>query len=211
MIYAAALNFAGTYRALESSFVVDPYKAAPKAPVLYIKPANCRTGNGDEVVCPAGIARLQAGGTLAVELGRRARRVPVAQALEYVGGYRVANDISIPEASYFRPAIAQQCRDGFCPVSDVLIPAHAGLAPDALTIQIFVNDVEADRVSTSTLVRGVAQLISDITEFMTLDPGDLLLVGVPPNPPLVSAGDRVRVEIEGIGTLETFFVPEGSA
>ena len=211
MIYAAALNFAATRTVLESSFLAEPYKAPPKAPVLYIKPPHCRTGSGDGVACPAGVPRLQAGGTLAVEIGREARRVPVAQALGYVAGYRVANDISIPEASYFRPAIAQQCRDGFCPVSDVLIPAHGGLAPDALTIEVFVNDVEACRVSTSTLVRGIAQLIADITEFMTLDPGDLLLVGVPPNPPLVSVGDRVRVEIEGIGTLENGIVPEPSA
>ena len=211
MIYAAALNFAATYTALESSFLAEPYKAPPKAPVLYIKPPHCRAGNGVGIACPAGVPCLQAGGTLAVEMGRAARRVPVAQALGYVAGYRVANDISIPEASYFRPAIAQQCRDGFCPVSEVLTAAPGSLAPDALTIQIFVNDVEACRVSTSTLVRSVAQLIADVTEFMTLDPGDLLLVGVPPNPPLVSVGDRVRVDIEGIGTLANQVVPEPSA
>ena len=180
----------------------DPYKAPPQAPILSIKPPHCRIADGDRIPVPAGIEALRAGGTLAIEIGRTARRASERDAATYIVGYRVANDISIPETSYYRPAIQQRCRDGFCPVSTSLADITKVPHPESLSIQIFVNDAFACAAPLSSLIRSVPRLLADITEFMTLSPGDLILVGEPACAPLVRAGDRVRVEIASVGSLE---------
>jgi 5-oxopent-3-ene-1,2,5-tricarboxylate decarboxylase/2-hydroxyhepta-2,4-diene-1,7-dioate isomerase len=80
--------------------------------------------------------------------------------------------------------------------------------PDALAMRAYVNGVLRQENNTCNLIRPVAQLISDVTEFMTLAAGDVLLVGVPEDPPAAVAGDRIAVEIDGVGRLENVLVPE---
>ncbi len=201
-IYAAALNFEGTYAALAPAMHLAPYNAPPQAPVLYIKPPHTRITDGEPIPFPSGVEGLRAGGTLAVEIGRTARRVVEREALTFIAGYRIANDISIPENSYYRPAVKQRCRDGFCPVSTQIASSAMLTDPGALDIRITVNGVLSCVANTSSLLRSIPRLLADITEFMTLSPGDLLLVGEPPCAPLIRAGDFVRVEIDGIGSLD---------
>jgi 5-oxopent-3-ene-1,2,5-tricarboxylate decarboxylase/2-hydroxyhepta-2,4-diene-1,7-dioate isomerase len=201
-IYAAALNFKEAYRALEPAMHSDPYKAPPRAPVLYIKPPHSRICDGEPILVPPGTEALRAGGTLAIEIGRTARHLTKEDALTYVAGYRVANDIGIPQTSYYRPAVKELCRDGFCPISNTLADTTNVSHPEALTIHIFVNNVLACVANMSDLVRNIPVLLADVTEFMTLTAGDLLLVGAPACSPLIRAGDHVRVEIDGVGTLD---------
>lgn len=207
-IYVAALNFRDEYGALEPSMGAAPYGRPPVAPVLAIKPANCQIENGAPIPCPRDVMKLRAGGTLALVIGRKARRVRELDALEYLFGYTLAIDVSVPEWSYFRPAVKQRCRDGFCPVGPRIFPVSAFPDPRAITIRISVNGNLACVASTSTLIRSVPRLLADVTEFMTLNPGDMLLVGEPFNSPLVGPGDVVRVEIPGIGALENPVVAE---
>lgn len=210
-IYAAALNFAGTYAALEPAMHTAPYNAPPKAPVLYIKPPLCRIAEGDSIPCPANVPALRMGGTLALVIGRSARRVQAATALSYIGSYAIANDVSIPEDSYYRPAILQRCRDGFCPMSEPKPAGEGSFCADSLAIRIFVNEQLAAEAHTASLRRSVSQLLADVTDFMTLYPGDVLLVGEPPAPPLARAGDVVRVEVDGLGSLTNRIVREATA
>ena len=201
-IYAAALNFRQTYAAFEPAMHHDPYKAPPNAPVLYIKPPLSRIADGEPIPVPSGVEALRAGGTLAIEISHTTRRLTEHNALSCVAGYRVANDISIPETSYYRPAIRQRCRDGFCPVSRATANVTTVPHPDRLVIHIFVNDVLACTAGLSSLIRSIPRLLVDVTEFMTLSAGDLLLLGEPACAPLIRAGDHVRVEIKGVGSLE---------
>jgi 5-oxopent-3-ene-1,2,5-tricarboxylate decarboxylase / 2-hydroxyhepta-2,4-diene-1,7-dioate isomerase len=205
-VYGAALNFKGTFDALRDAFYREPYKQPPLAPVLYIKSANTWAGSGDPIPLPPGVDSLRMGGTLGVVIGRTATRVSERDALDYVAGYTVANDVEIPHTSYFRPPIREKCRDGFLPLGPFV--GAGALDPDAAAIRVFVNGTLAASNSTKNLVRPVAKLIADITEFMSLQKGDVLLVGEPENSPLVSAGGVVRVEIEGVGELEN---PWGAA
>jgi 5-oxopent-3-ene-1,2,5-tricarboxylate decarboxylase/2-hydroxyhepta-2,4-diene-1,7-dioate isomerase len=194
-IYAAALNFKGNIEKLGDALYRDPYKKPPQAPVLSIKTPNCRIGNGDSIPCPAGVDYLRMGGTLAVVIG---------QGLS-IAGYTIANDVSVPHESYYRPPVKQRCRDGFCPIGPVIAELPE---PDKTEIRIRVDGRLTASNSTGNLVRSIPRLIADISEFLTLSEGDLLLVGEPENAPLARPGQRVSVEIDGIGVLENPIVRE---
>lgn len=203
-IYGVALNFRAAFDSFAPLMTGEPYKRPPVAPVLYIKPRNTWIGPGAVIPMPPGVEHLRVAGTLGVVIGRTACRVPAERALDYVYTYAVVNDVSIPHESYFRPAIRERCRDGFCAIG-----AAASLDdPGQVRIRIFVNDQLRCTASTANLVRPVAHLIADISEFLTLRPGDLLLAGEPHDAPLAGAGDRVRVEVAGLPTLENQVLPE---
>ena len=169
--------------------------------MLYIKPANTHAQDGDAILVPADVAEVQVGACLGIVFGRTATRVSAAQALDYVAGYRVVADLSEPHASYFRPALKQQCRDGFCPIGRDLTPAASVANPDALDIEVLVDGQTAQRATTADLVRPVARLIADVTAFMSFEPGDILLAGVPAGAPRLRAGQRYEIRIAGVGSL----------
>lgn len=203
-VVCVALNFQAAVAANAEAFTRDPYKKAPSAPVLYFKPSNTWIGDGAPIVCPPGITELRMGGTLGVVLGSKACRVAKGEALSHVAGYVVVNDVSIPHDSYYRPAIKERCRDTFHP-SGPIVQAK-GIDPNRLGIRIFLNGELRAENSTANLVRSVERLIADVTEFMTLESGDVLVVGEPDNAPSAKIGDQIRVEIDGIGALENAIV-----
>jgi 5-oxopent-3-ene-1,2,5-tricarboxylate decarboxylase/2-hydroxyhepta-2,4-diene-1,7-dioate isomerase len=142
------------------------------------------------------------GGSLGLLIGRTACRVTTAAALGHVAGYLICNDVSIPYSSHYRPAIRERCRDGFCPMSPPIPAKAVATQPDQLAMTIAVNGLVRSRSDGSDLVRGAARLVAEISEFITLDPGDLVLLGEPADAPLASPGDRVRIEIPELGFLE---------
>lgn len=200
-VIGTLLNYRGVLAARAAEFEGKPYVAPPRAPVLYVKPANTWIGGGEPIPLPAGVDAVEGGASLAIVVGRTATRVPASRAHEVVGGYAVVNDVSEPHASVYRPAVRQRCRDGFCAIGAV-VSAQEVAAPDALRIRVLVNGRIATVNTTANLVRGIAQLIADVTDFMTLLPGDLLLTGVPEGMPLLRDGDRVRIEIDDLPPLE---------
>jgi 5-oxopent-3-ene-1,2,5-tricarboxylate decarboxylase/2-hydroxyhepta-2,4-diene-1,7-dioate isomerase len=210
-VYGALLNQRGALAALGAAASQPPYRAPPRAPVLYIKPRNTLNGPGGAVAVPADAPELEVGATLGVVIGRTACRVAAGEALDYVAGYTIVNDVSVPHANFYRPSIRLKARDGFCCIGPAVV-ARAQIAdPDALGIRVYVDGQLAQSGSTRDLVRPVRQLIADVTEFMTLAAGDVLLVGVPPGAPRVRAGQGVAIEIDGIGRLENSFVVEAPA
>ena len=206
-VYGALLNFSGALAALGDSVNQAPLKAPPKAPVLYIKPRNTFAADGDAVLLPAGVEALEFGASLALVIGRSACRLAERDALDVIAGYAIANDVSVPHQPYYRPSLRFKCRDGFCPIGPV-VPRSAIADPDALTITVEVDGEIVQRAHTSTLIRPVARLLADVTEFMTLARGDLLLIGVPDGAPRLRAGQRATIRIEGVGELHNHVVPE---
>lgn len=201
-VYGTLLNYKGAYEAFETSMHEDPYKAPPKAPVLYIKPENTFASFGASIPLPNDVPELEMGAALGVVIGKTAKQVGETEALKYVKGYTVVNDVGITHKSVHRPAVKQKARDGFCPIGPWITHQNARINPDALKIRVFINDELKQENSTRNLVRSVGKLIEDVTAFTTLYAGDTLLVGVPENAPLAKEGDRVKIEIEGVGTLE---------
>ena len=171
--------------------------------MLYIKPPNTWSVSGAPIVVPRGVAQLGMGGTVGIVFGRAASRVNLQEGLDCIGGWVAVNDVSIPHASYYRPAIKERCRDGFCPIGSM---APASAAPQV--IRISVNGELKHSAVLTDLIRGVGQLIVDVSEFMTLRTGDILLVGEPHLIPLAGAGDRVRIEVPGVGFVENELVAE---
>ena len=200
-VVGALLNYRGEVDALSNALSAPPYQAPPKAPILYLKPANTRIGHGHDVVLPADVDGVWAGACLGVVISRTATRVSALHVADFIAGYTIVNDLTVPHASYYRPAIRHKCRDGFCPMGPWTVDRDDVPDADALDITVRINGEIRQRANTSTLVRPIAQLLADVTAFMTLEAGDVLLVGMPENPPLARAGDCIDIDIARIGTL----------
>ena len=211
-VYGTLLNDGAALAALGEAAGLPPYKAPPKAPVLYVKPRNTRSAYGWPIVVPDGVPALAMGACLGVVIGRTACRVRAGDALDFVAGYTVANDVCVPHESFYRPMVRYRCRDGFCPFGPWVIARRHVADPDRLDIRVEIDGVVRQRANTGTFVRTVARLLADVTAFMTLAPGDVLLTGVPANAPLAQAGQRVAITIDGVGTLvNTLVAAEGDA
>lgn len=194
----------------------------PTNPVVFTKPSSSAVGHGAEVVKPRDTKKLDYEVELAVVIGKACKDVTVDDALQYVLGYTVANDLStrdwqkVPEL-----AGGQWCRskgfDGFSPLGPVLVTADEIPDPNSLKLRSFVNGEKRQDSSTSDFIFNVQQVISFLSNGCTLQPGTVILTGTPagvaegmPGQPWLSAGDKVVVEIAGIGALETTIVADMS-
>jgi len=185
-------------------------KAPPERPLLFAKAPSCLIGPGDPIVLPPQEGKVDAEAELCVVLGRRARNVPAREALGFVLGYTVFNDVSGREAQYGdKQWFRGKSYDTFGPCGPWVVTADEVPDPHALPIRCFWNAVRMQESTTGQLIHRVEDLIAYISAQMTLMPGDLIATGTPAGvgvfrePPLfLGAGDRVRVEIDGIGVLE---------
>jgi 5-oxopent-3-ene-1,2,5-tricarboxylate decarboxylase / 2-hydroxyhepta-2,4-diene-1,7-dioate isomerase len=204
-VYGTLFNHADALAALGAAVHAPPYKAPPKAPVLYIKPRNTWAGDGDAIVVPAGVLELEIGATLGLVIGRTACRVGEADALSFVAGGVIVNDVSVPHASYYRPSLRFKARDGFCPIGPFVAMAQLG-SVDALQVRVELDGNVVHRSSTAGLIRPAARLLAEVSGFMTLVPGDVLMLGVAAAAPRAHAGQRVSILIDGLGRLDNTLV-----
>jgi 5-oxopent-3-ene-1,2,5-tricarboxylate decarboxylase / 2-hydroxyhepta-2,4-diene-1,7-dioate isomerase len=205
-VYGTLLNHRSALTALGEAVNQPPYNGAPQAPVLYVKPRNTLRPNGAAVTVPADAPELEIGACLGLVIGRAACHVSERAALDYVAGFLIVNDISVPHTSYYRPSIRCKARDGFCPLGPQVVARAAVANPDALTLRIYIEGQLAATASTGQMLRGTARLLADVTDFMTLSAGDVLATGVAAPAPRVRAGQRCRIEIDPVGALETHFI-----
>lgn len=205
-VFGVALNYQTVLAEHAKSFTEAPYQNLPRKPVLFIKTPNTYNNSG-QVAYPEG-ERLQAGPTLAVVIGKTASRVGLAEALDHVAGVVVGNELSLPEDSYYRPAIKAKCRDGFMVFSEQIIPLNQIKNINNLAISVTVNGEEKQAGSTKEWVRDIPTLIAEITEFMTLHEGDVLLTGTPAGRFDLAVGDEVTVQIDSVGQVTTKVVEE---
>lgn len=206
VVYGTLLNHQTAWQNLGEALNHAPYNGPPKAPVLYVKPQNTLAGSGDPVPVPPGVTELEIEASLGLVIGRPACRLEEASALEYLAGYVIVNDVSVPHRPYYRPSIRARARDGFCPIGPRVVPVAAVANPDDLIIRVYIDEELRQQTGTSQLVRNVRRLLVDVTEFMTLAPGDVLAIGAAAPAPRVRPGQRARIEIDGLGRLESPFV-----
>jgi 5-oxopent-3-ene-1,2,5-tricarboxylate decarboxylase/2-hydroxyhepta-2,4-diene-1,7-dioate isomerase len=207
-VYGTLLNHRSSLAAMAHEAGKPPYNAMPRAPILYLKPRNTLATSGAPVEIPAGVAELETAACLGIVIGRTACRVSEARALDHVAGFLIVNDVSVPHSSYFRPAVRHQARDGYCPLGPRVTPRGSIADPDALIIRTYIDGALVQSASTGDSVRPVARLLADVTEFMTLSPGDVLAAGAAAPAPRARVGQTVRIEVEGLGALINPFKAE---
>ena len=181
----------------------------PAEPVLFTKQISALMGPNDAVVIPQGSVKTDWEVELGVVIGSRARYVSEADALKHVAGYCVVNDLSEREYQIERGGTWDKGKgcDTFGPVGPWMVTADEVPDPQALSMWLEVNGKKVQNGSTKTMVFGVAHLVSYISRFMTLNPGDLISTGTPPGVGMgqkptawyLKAGDKMRLGIEGLG------------
>ena len=178
----------------------------PAEPLYFIKSPNAYLDPGATIKKPACDSRIIFEGELAVVIGRTCRAVSERNALEHVFGYTCANDVTAVDILTRNPDFAQWCRakgyDTFCPLGPSI---ETGLDPAALTIRTRLNGGERQRYPMNDAVFGVPQLVSRLSNDMTLNAGDVILCGTSVGVGVMKPGSTVEVEIDGIGCLTNRF------
>ncbi len=174
--------------------------AVPDAePLLFLKAPSALVFDGSEIVLPPESGRVDYEGELALVIGRRVKRWPQERWLDALAGVCCANDVSARDLQKKDGQFARaKSFDTFCPVGPAIA---AGVDPSDLAIQTRVNGEVRQSSRTSQMVFSPAFLLAYISRMMTLLPGDLILTGTPAGVGPLSPGDRVEVEIEGVGVL----------
>ncbi len=186
--------------------------AIPKEPILFMKPISARVGPNDDVVLPQGSVKGDWEIELGIVIGSKARYVSEADALSYVAGYCVVNDVSEREYQIERGGTWDKGKgcDTFGPVGPWLVTTDEISDPQNLAMQLDVNGERRQKGSTKTMIFSAAHIVSYVSRFMTLYPGDLIATGTPPgvgmgikpSPVYLKAGDTMELTIEGLGTQQ---------
>ncbi len=185
--------------------------AIPTEPVLFMKATTCITGPTDPVIMPKGSAKTDWEIELGIVIGSIARDVPLERALEYVAGYVAVNDISEREFQLERGGQWDKGKgcDTFGPIGPWLVTRDEIPDPQNLAMRLTVNGQIMQNGNTRTMIFGCAEIVSYISRFMTLLPGDVIATGTPPGvglgrkpPRYLKAGDTIRLSIEGLGVQE---------
>jgi 2-keto-4-pentenoate hydratase/2-oxohepta-3-ene-1,7-dioic acid hydratase in catechol pathway len=189
----------------------------PEAPIVFAKATSCISGPYDPIMQPVDWQRMDFEVELAVVIGTRAKNVSRETALDYVAGYCIGNDVSERSLQKGGPGewIKAKSHDSFGPLGPWLVTTDEIQDPQKLDLTLDLNGQRMQTGSTATMVFGVAELVSYISKFMTLVPGDVITTGTPPgvgmarNPRVfLKAGDELRLTISGLGEQRLKVVAE---
>jgi 5-oxopent-3-ene-1,2,5-tricarboxylate decarboxylase/2-hydroxyhepta-2,4-diene-1,7-dioate isomerase len=202
-IYGVLMNHRAALEALGGAVDQPPYKGAPKGVVLYVKPRNTLVAPGEPLWTDAAGEEREIGAALGIVIGRTACAVAEAEAMQHVAGFTIAIDASVPHDAWFRPSVRFRARDASLALGPRVVARTAIADPDALRVRVFVDGRLVHEAGTGGTIRTVARLVADVSDFMTLSPGDVLLAGVAPGAPRVGTTAGIAVEIDRLGRLET--------
>ncbi len=201
-----------------SDHAAEAGMAVPSEPVVFLKAPSAVCGPYDAIEIPRDSTKTDWEVELGVVVGRRAKYVPVEEALSHIAGYCVANDVSERRFQLEMGGLWDKGKshDTFAPLGPWLVTADEVPDPQALELWLEVDGVRRQHGHTSRMVFGVAELVSYLSRFMTLLPGDVILTGTPPGvgmgqkpPRFLREGQVIRLGIEGLGVQELRTVPAG--
>ncbi|MDI3423117.1 fumarylacetoacetate hydrolase family protein [Streptomyces luteolus] len=182
----------------------------PEAPFAFFKPTTSMIGSGDAIVYPGFTEELHHEAELAVVIGRMCREVPRERVKDVIYGYTCANDITARDVQRREKQWARaKGFDGACPIGPWVETGLDIAAASDLAIQCTVNGEQRQLGSTSQMIHSIEDLIVNVTEAMTLLPGDVILTGTPAGVGPLNVGDEVAVTIQGIGTLTNKVIKRG--
>jgi 2-keto-4-pentenoate hydratase/2-oxohepta-3-ene-1,7-dioic acid hydratase in catechol pathway len=176
-------------------------KDVPERPLLFLKPPNAVASHGDAVTLPAGKDRIDHEAELGVVIGEQCKHVAAADAMDVVAGYTCVNDISNRDDQRRETNwVRGKAFDGSAPIGPVVAdPEHV---PEDARVTLRVNGETRQDSSRDEFIFSIPELVEEITTYLTLEPGDVISTGTPAGVSPLADGDRVEVEIEGVGTLE---------
>lgn len=174
----------------------------PKEPLIFLKPPSSLIASGEAIIYPSITEDLHFEGELGIVIGKRAKHVKAADAFDYIAGYTCVNDVT---ARDLQRRDGQWTRgkgcDTFCPVGPRVVPRDE-LDFAKVRVRTLLNGVVKQDAPITDLIFSVDVIIEYVTQFMTLEPGDLIATGTPSGVGPMQPGDTVQVEIEGIGILQ---------
>ncbi|WP_433628035.1 fumarylacetoacetate hydrolase family protein [Halomicrococcus sp. NG-SE-24] len=175
-------------------------KDLPERPLLFLKPPNAVSAHSDTVTLPAGKDRIGHEAELAVVVGEQCRNLTPEEAMDAVAGFTCADDLSNrDDQDREQNWVRGKAFDNSCPLGPVL--ATPDEVPADAAVRLRVNGDLRQESSRDEFIFSVPELLAEITTYLTLEPGDVVLTGTPAGVGPLSDGDRVEVEVEGVGTL----------
>lgn len=210
-VVGTLLNHAPVLMAMGHAAQEPPYQAPPLRPVLYVKPRNTLLRSGGVVEMPRGESHLEIGFSIGMVVGKTACNVSKDKAMTHIAGYLAVADLCIPHPSVYRPSVRQRAQDGFCPLGPVVNPRHEVPDPNHLAYSVRANGRVVHQGTTGDWVRPAAQLLADVSEFMTLAPGDVLLLGNTTGAPQLGAGTQVQVQLGNLAPLSFSIAPHSNS
>jgi 5-oxopent-3-ene-1,2,5-tricarboxylate decarboxylase/2-hydroxyhepta-2,4-diene-1,7-dioate isomerase len=206
-IIALGINYADHKKELAKELTLT----SKDEPLAFLKGPNALVGHRGRMRRPADAAFMHYECELAVVIGRHAKRVKRADALQHVAGYTIANDYAVRDylENWYRPNLRVKNRDGATALGPWLVDAVDVPDPHGLSLRTLVNGELRQQGNTRDLIDDVPALIEYLSSFMTLAPGDIILTGTPEGVSNVLPGDEVVCEIEGLGRLVNTIVSEG--
>lgn len=196
-VIGIALNFADHAEELKLE--------KPTRPAIFFKPQTSLVGHKGAVLLPPGSEYMHYEVELVAIIGRKCRGVKASHALEVVAGYTIGNDVTVRDniGNYFRPPMIAKGWDTFGPVGPWMVTPDEAPDPASATLRAYVNGELRQEGNTKHLLYTLPEMIEYISMIMTLEPGDQIWTGTPKGLSHVYPGDRMRMEIEGIGALES--------
>ncbi|GEM79681.1 fumarylacetoacetate hydrolase family protein [Vibrio superstes] len=200
-VICVALNDKQQLEHMADTFKQQPYKALPTEPVLYFKPHNTWQQGDNSIEWPTHADSLVVGASVAVIMAKQCCRVSESEAMNYVEGFALFHDFSLPETSYYRPDIKGKCIDNSASISAPILKSDvADLA--ALEVQTSVNGALQRTFPLSQQSRTIEQLINKISHIMTLEKGDVIAVGFAGERVELQPGDQVSSCLGNVLSLE---------
>jgi 2,4-didehydro-3-deoxy-L-rhamnonate hydrolase len=214
-IFCAAANYIEHAKEMGSALAAK----SQSKPYMFLKLQDTVIGPGADIVKPPETAKLDWEVELGVVIGRQARRIGVAQALDYVAGYTVVNDISARDLNsrtdypFKFDWFQGKSWDTFAPLGPWIVPAWLIPDPQALNLKLTVNGEVMQQDSTAHMIWNVREQVSYLSQILTLRPGDVIATGTPTGVGMargifLKGGDKVEATVEGIGTLANRVVDE---
>lgn len=214
-IFCAAANYVEHAKEMGSVLAAK----SNSKPYMFLKLQDTVIGPGDDIVKPPETAKLDWEVELGVVIGRQARRIGTAEALDYVAGYTVVNDISARDLNsrtdypFKFDWFQGKSWDSFAPLGPWIVPAWLIADPQALELRLTVNGKEMQKDSTKNMIWNVREQVSYLSQILTLRPGDVIATGTPTGVGMAHGiflkhGDQVEATVERIGTLSNRVVDE---
>lgn len=201
-----------------SDHAAETGAVVPPEPIIFAKFSSAICGPNDPVIIPKGSTKTDWEVELGVVIGKPAKHVSEADALDHVAGYCVINDVSERDYQFERQGqwVKGKSCDNFAPIGPYLVTTDEVPDPQNLAMWLEVDGHRYQNGNTQTMVYGVAHLVSYLSQFFTLHPGDVISTGTPPgvglgqkpNPVYLSPGQRIRLSIEGLGEQQQITVAE---